>query len=416
MEAQATIITYKGPLVLERAVLAAGLAGAIVASQLLPGYPTEWRALLPLAVLVIGLWTTIGAYFATVAVLAYPLWTLSPYLMVLFVALALIPHRLILQHLALVLLIVWSPVLAALRLELAIPLLVGALAGPRRGAFAGALAAIWIKLYAAMSGNPLDLLLIAGNPGSPAGVAERFAGAESLDTLRLIAAPFAPNSSELLGNVLQIVALAIAGAVAGWLAGWGRARVVLHDLDEAPPLWQRLAARLFWTAILPVGSAALTLGAALLLIPFAVGRPLSDLGLHEAGALLLTKGALGGGIVSALLAGILLLQPLPPGAPRRVARKAVAASVPLPPVDLTPIKNGRFVPGWAAAAGLVTPPAAAEGSPAAGTDDALVDLLLTMEAGSPTGPGAAVTELPNAPSSPARRPAPPAREIAIELD
>ncbi len=413
MEAQATIITYKGPAVLERVVLAAGLAGAIVASQLLPGYPAEWRALLPLAVLVIGLWTTIGAYFATVAVLAYPLWALSPYLMGLFVALALVPHRLILQHLALVLLVVWSPALALGRVELAIPVLVGALAGARRGAFAGALAALWIKGYAAMSGNPLDLLLIQGNPGSPAGVAERFAGAESLDTLRLIVAPFVPNSSELLGNLLQIAALAGAGALAGGLANWGRARIVLHDLDETPAVWQRLAGRLFWTAILPVVSATAALSAALLLIPFAVGRPLSDLGLHEAGALLLTKGVLGGVLVLALLGGILLLQPLPPRAPRRADRKATAP-VPLPPVDLTPVKTGRFVPAWAAEAGLITPLAAVNS--AAVDEDAMVDLL-TMEAGATaTAPGATVTELPAAPSPPMRRLAPPAREIAIELD
>ena len=413
MEAQATIITYKGPAVLERVVLAAGLAGAIVASQLLPGYPAEWRALLPLAVLVIGLWTTIGAYFATVAVLAYPLWALSPYLMGLFVALALVPHRLILQHLALVLLVVWSPALALGRVELAIPVLVGALAGARRGAFAGALTALWIKGYAAMSGNPLDLLLIQGNPGSPAGVAERFAGAESLDTLRLIVAPFVPNSSELLGNLLQIAALAGAGALAGGLANWGRARIVLHDLDETPAVWQRLAGRLFWTAILPVVSATAALSVALLLIPFAVGRPLSDLGLHEAGALLLTKGVLGGALVLALLGGILLLQPLPPGGLRRAERKAVAP-VPLPPVDLTPVKTGRFVPGWAAEAGLVTPLAAVDS--AAVAEDVMVDLL-TMEAGATaTEPRATVTELPDAPRPPVRRMAPPAREIAIELD
>src|SRR5689334_21184045 len=205
---QATTLTYRGPAVLERATLAAGLAGLILASGLLPGYPLEWRALLPLAVLVLGLWSTIAAYLLTVAVLAYPIWQLSPYLMVLFIALTLIPHRLILNHLPVALPIAWSPVLAALRLDWAIPVLVGVLAGSRRGALAGASVALWIKLYAAMSGNPLDLLQIPGNPGTPAAVAARFAGAGSFDTLQLIGAPFAPNSGELLGNVLQIVALA----------------------------------------------------------------------------------------------------------------------------------------------------------------------------------------------------------------
>ena len=176
MEASPAILTYHGPAVLERAVLALGLAGAVVASGLLPGYPLEWRALLPLAVLGLGLWSSIAAYFAAVAVLAFPLWQLSPYLMVLFVAAALIPHRLFLRHLPLALLIVWSPLLASLRLEFAVPLLVGVFAGARRGAIAGALAVVCIKLYAAMSGAPLDLFLLQGAPGAPAGVAARFAG------------------------------------------------------------------------------------------------------------------------------------------------------------------------------------------------------------------------------------------------
>ncbi|HMA35370.1 MAG TPA: hypothetical protein VKY74_12945 [Chloroflexia bacterium] len=417
MEAQASIIIYKGPAVLERAFLAAGLAGAILASQLLPGYPTEWRALLPLAVLGLGLWSTIVAYFAAVAVLAYPIWQLSPYLMVLFIAVAIIPHRLIFDNLALMLAIVWSPVLAAVRLELAIPILVGVLVGAGRGALAGALTALWIKLYAAMSGNPLDLLLLTGGPGHPAEVARRFAGAGSLDTLQLIAAPFAPNSSELLANLLQLAGLAGAGAAAGWLAGWGRARLVVRDLDEAPPAWWRLGQRLFWTGLLPIAVAALVTAAALLLVPFAVGRPLSDLGVHQALDLLLVKLGLGGTGVLAVVGLVLAAQPLPPGG-RRPADRAAARPVVLPPPDLTPIKTGGFVPAWAAEAGLAPPRPPAAPDPAEPED--LVDLLMTLEPGyTGAGLGAHGTEAPHRPTgSPAgvRPPAPIARDIAIEVD
>ncbi|HET7077713.1 MAG TPA: hypothetical protein VFM49_09735 [Chloroflexia bacterium] len=421
MEAQASVIVYKGPAVLERAVLAAGMAGAVLASQLLPNYPMEWRALLPLAVLGIGLWSTIGAYLAMVAVLAYPIWQLSPYLMVLFVAVAIIPHRLILNHLPLALLIVWSPVLAALHVEFAIPLLAGIFSGTRRGAVAGLVTALWIKLYAAMSGNPLDLLLLQGSPGTPAGVAARFAGAGSLDTVMLISAPFAPNSSELLGNLLQIAAVAGAGAAAGWLAGWGRSRLVLRDLEDAPPLWLRLAARVWWTGIVPVGVGAIVLGAALLLVPFAVGRPLSSLGLQNAANLLSMKLVLSSAAVLGLIGLVLVAQPLPPSARRPVPRERIKPAAPpvLPPPDLTPIKTGRFVPAWAAQAGMETPlPPATE--PADENDD-LIDLLMAVPAASPAddgdGPAGAMRERAgSAGAGVTPAPGPPPREIAIELD
>jgi len=421
MEAQASVIIYKGPAVLERAVLAAGMAGAVLASQLLPNYPMEWRALLPLAVLGIGLWSTIGAYLAMVAVLAYPIWQLSPYLMVLFVAVAIIPHRLILNHLPLALLIVWSPVLAALHIEFAIPLLAGILSGTRRGAVAGLVTALWIKLYAAMSGNPLDLLLLQGSPGTPAGVAARFANAGSLDTVMLIGAPFVPNSSELLANLLQIAAVAGAGAAAGWLAGWGRSRLVLHDLQDAPPPWLRMAARIWWTGIVPVGVSMIVLGAALLLVPFAVGRPLSALGLQNAANLLSMKLVLSSAAVLALIGLVLVAQPLPPGA-RRPARPERAKPAPppvLPPPDLTPIKTGRFVPAWAAQAGMATPlPADAD---AVDENDDLIDLLMAVPASSPDGdgdaPAGAMREVAGSTGAGVTPvPGPPVREIAIELD
>jgi hypothetical protein len=84
------------------------------------------------------------------------------------------------------------------------------------------------------------------------------------------------------------------------------------------------------------------------------------------------------------------------------------------------VKEGRFVPAWAADAGLVTPLPVAEPDPLDHPEDVedLVDLLLMMQAGSSEpGPGARVTVAPDRdPSPPPAWPGPPAREIAIELD
>src|SRR5690242_3951294 len=78
-----SLTTYRYGAWLERAMIATALAGAVVASGLLPGYPVEWRAVLSLAVLGLAIWSAPVGYFVAVAVVAYPLWFISPYLMVL---------------------------------------------------------------------------------------------------------------------------------------------------------------------------------------------------------------------------------------------------------------------------------------------------------------------------------------------
>src|SRR5689334_18139214 len=212
----ATLTTYRTVPWLERGLVAGGLAGALVASRLLPAYPVEWRAMLALIVLGLALWTAPAGYFAAVAVLAYPLWQFSPYLMVLFLAVAVIPHRLILSHLPLALLVIWSPAFISLHLELALPILVGLLGGVGRGAAAGAASALWFKVLAALSGTGLDLLVMQDPPGDPGKIAGRMAGLGSLDTVMAIVGPFAPSSVALLINVLQVGSWAAAGACAGW--------------------------------------------------------------------------------------------------------------------------------------------------------------------------------------------------------
>jgi hypothetical protein len=86
----------------------------------------------------------------------------------------------------------------------------------------------------------------------------------------------------------------------------------------------------------------------------------------------------------------------------------------LPPVDLTPVKTGRFVPAWAAQAGLAAP---LPPEPLVlGDPDDLVDLLMQTSAGQGAGHGwPAAAGRDSAPEAPVTV-APPERDIAIEVD
>src|SRR5262249_36568320 len=131
------------------------------------------------------------------------------------------------------------------------------------------------------------------------------------------------------------------------------------------------------------------LAGALLLIPLAVGRPLSDMGLAQALDLLAAKLLVGGGVVVGIAAFVLAAQPLPPGAARhRAPARQPARPVvqPLPPGDMSADKKGRCVRAWAAEGGLPAPLPPDSSAAAPAEPDDLVDLLM-QTAGAP---GAAV--------------------------
>ena len=181
-------------------------------------------------------------------------------------------------------------------------------------------------------------------------------------TLGLIFAPFAPNSSpNCSATCCRSPPWPAAGPRrAGWPGGAARAWS-LHDLDDAPPAWRRLARRSGLDGLLPARCAAVVLALAAAAGAFAVGRPLSDLGLPSAANLLSTQLVPAGRRArDPDRAWCWRPMPSPPGAPagRRPAGGPAGAPWPppvLPPPDLTPIKAGRFVPAWAAQAGMAPP-------------------------------------------------------------
>jgi hypothetical protein len=340
----------------------------------------EWRAVLALLVLALALWAAPAGYFAAVAVAAVPLWQFSPYLMVLFLALAVIPHRLILGHLPLVLLIVWSPAFITLHLELALPILVGLLGGVGRGAVAGAASALWFKLLAAVSGTGLDLLVMQTPPGDPGKIATRMAGLGSMDTVIAIAGPFAPSSAALLVNLMQVGAWAAAGACAGWLVTWGARRLVVSDLQESPAAWRLVGGRFLWTGLAPVLLSLAVLLSLEFFVPALVARPLGGAQLAAGWEIFAPRVALTGAVLLLLAVLIVVSQPLPAGTrrwqPWKGRRRAApaarpapapprpqprpAAPPPAPPPALPPLRkvdpSRPYVPSWAANRVLPVPP------------------------------------------------------------
>ncbi len=191
------------------------LVGLVLHYEATSTYPPEWLTVLLLATFGLGVRSPAWGYAAAIAVLAWPLWTLSPYLMALFLAVTVLAHIPILDNLPWALLIAAMPLLAQGYLAALAPLAAGVLVGAQHGAIVGALAALWMKVFAGMVGLSPDLLTINERAFDASLLVERFGNANSLETLRLLVAPFAVDSTILLLHVLQIGAWALAGYLAG---------------------------------------------------------------------------------------------------------------------------------------------------------------------------------------------------------
>jgi hypothetical protein len=169
------------------------------------------------AVFFLAIWSPVGGYFLAVLAAAYPLYLVSIYIAVIFLAIAVIGQHAFIQNLSGAMLALASPVLGAIYLSWTIPLLGGLWWGPAGGAVMGGMAALWAEVVAGMANVPPDLVNLLGILpviNDPVG---RFASANSLDVFRILFLPLAPNSSVLLYHILQIVIWSFAGWMVGML-------------------------------------------------------------------------------------------------------------------------------------------------------------------------------------------------------
>jgi hypothetical protein len=204
---------------LERLLVATGLSALLYGlMSSLPVYPLNWDLVILAVVFVAALWSPGIAYFIAVAAAAYPLYTLSLYVAVLFLAVALLGQRIFIHNLGATVLVLATPWLAGYQVAWAVPLLGGIWWGAAGGAWMGGGAALWGQVAAGMAGLNPDWLTLTGTSPTITGVVQRFGEADSLETLKLILEPLAPNTTLLLYHLLQVVAWAAVGGIVGTLA------------------------------------------------------------------------------------------------------------------------------------------------------------------------------------------------------
>jgi hypothetical protein len=208
---------YQG--LLESSVTAIGLA-AVISLTLwnIAAYPANWVLVIGIAIAVLGARWPLAAYTVAAAALVYPIYTVNLYLAVIFVAVAVLGHRVFVHYMGATLLILATPFLAKYHLHWLVPILGGLLWGGVKGAWIGGLAAVWGKLVGGMAGLNIDWLILAGQTPSAEAVMHHFQDANSLETLLLLVEPFAASSTIILYNLLQVVGWAVAGGFVGSLA------------------------------------------------------------------------------------------------------------------------------------------------------------------------------------------------------
>lgn len=204
---------------LERGLVAAALAGLLYLFLLqVPAYPTPWEMVIATAVFCVMLWSPAVAFFLAVVAALYPLYTISLYLAVLFLAVALLGQRVFIYHMGATLLVLATPWLAQVHLGWVTPLLGGLVWGKNAGAWMGGLGGLWTLALVGMTGGSPDWLLISGQPLNMTNMVSQFSQAGSLDTLKLILAPLAPDPTLLLYHLLQVVVWAMTAGLVGGLA------------------------------------------------------------------------------------------------------------------------------------------------------------------------------------------------------
>ena len=202
----------------ERGLTAAGLAGLVyLLVSSLPAYPPFWDGVI-VAVVFLTTFTSPFVGFSLAALAAfYPISTLSIYLAVIFIAIAILAMRPISQNLGATVLVMSAPLLGGYSLGWVIPLLGGLWWGAAGGSWVGALAALWGMVAAGMAGLNPDWLMSFGHFPSSTAIVERFANTNSLDTLGLLVFPLASDTTVLLYHLLQIALWGVVGTFVGSL-------------------------------------------------------------------------------------------------------------------------------------------------------------------------------------------------------
>lgn len=234
----------------ERALVAAGVSLALYQlMSTLPAYPSPWEVVMAVTIFFVVLWSPPVGYFVAVVTALYPLYTVSLYLAVLFLAIALLGQRVFMHNMGAALLVLLAPWLAQFHLEWLVVLLGGLWWGKSGGAWIGGAAALWGQVLFGMAGQYPNWLDMMGFAPAAQGLFSQFKDANSLETLKLIVFPLAPNPTQLLFHLLQIVLWAMTAGLIGGIVerSWAQQR---HP-------WRAIGVAIIGAAVMALGSLGL---------------------------------------------------------------------------------------------------------------------------------------------------------------
>ncbi|MGH2543366.1 MAG: hypothetical protein ACRDIB_11235 [Ardenticatenaceae bacterium] len=243
----------------ENAAVAAALALLVgIFLQASAVFPAQWHAGILLTIFVLGAYSRAWGYYAAVAALLWPLWLLSPFLTMLFLAGALLSRARMIAALPWVLLAVSAPLLAEWHVIGFVPLLAGLIAGPATGLWSGLLAALWLKMAGGLAGWLPEMGALHGAPFALDLFQARIGDANPIETLLLLIRPFAQPSPVL--HALQIAAWGLAGGLVGrvrrieWQRGEPRYPLVPALASGALLLWGALYLVPAWLELQPLAA------------------------------------------------------------------------------------------------------------------------------------------------------------------
>jgi hypothetical protein len=209
-------LTRRNMALVEHFIAAVGLSLLLYGlMRTVPVYPLYWDGVIAGAIFVLTLISPVAGYFAAVVAAAYPLYSVSLYLAVLFIAVAILGQHVFINNLGATLLTFSSPLLGSIYLAWGIPLLGGLWWGPAGGALMGGFAALWGLIVAGMAGLTPDWMNLYGVLPILAHLPERFAQAGSLEAIYLLFLPLMPDSTYLLYCLLQITGWSFVGWAVG---------------------------------------------------------------------------------------------------------------------------------------------------------------------------------------------------------
>ncbi len=174
-------------------------------------FSSDWLWFIASGIIVAGLIAPVVGYVLFVLALAYPLYSISIYLAALALSILILLAFFVTHYFAALVLVLAIPLLVAFRITWAVPLFAGLWWAEWGGVLVGMGGAFWLKIFAGMCRVTPDLIQLSGQTLATSEMIDRFHTANSLQTLRWLTEPLAPDSQTLLLHILEILGWGLAG-------------------------------------------------------------------------------------------------------------------------------------------------------------------------------------------------------------